>query len=104
MQRSALALGASILALALTAGPAGAQSGGPQTVTDSNGAAQVGPAEVNAPIRVLSDGNNESPDAGASVGAPQTTTDSEASAQTGPAEVNAPVRVLSDGENGAGGQ
>jgi hypothetical protein len=35
MRRSALALGATLMALALTAGPAAAQSGGEQTATDS---------------------------------------------------------------------
>jgi hypothetical protein len=70
MRRSALALGATVMALALTTGPAAAQSGGEQTVTGSTGAAQAGPTEVNAPIRVASDGNDPAPSA--TVGAPQT--------------------------------
>jgi hypothetical protein len=99
MRRSALALWAAMTALALTAGPAAAQSAGEQNVTDSTGAAQVGPTEVNAPVRVLSDGNNPGPSA--TVGGPQTTGNSNGAAQVGPTQVNAPVRVASDGDNNA---
>ena len=95
MRRSALALGATVMALALTAGPAAAQSGGQQTVTGSVAAAQGGPTEVNAPVRVLSDGNDPAPSA--TVGAPQMAEDSNGTAQAGPIGANAPVRVLSDG-------
>ena len=101
MKRSAIALGASVLALALTAGPAGAAPDAVQTVDGSAGAAQVGSAEVNAPVRVLSDGEN-APAATPATG-PQTTGDSTAAAQVGSAEVNAPVRVLSDGDDGGSG-
>ena len=52
---------------------------------------------MNAPVRVLSDGNDPAPSA--TVGAPQTADDSGGAAQAGPTEVNAPVRVLSDGQN-----
>jgi len=57
MRRSAFALGASVLALALTAGPAAADPTPGQTVTDTTGAVQVGAAAVNAPVRVASDGD-----------------------------------------------
>ena len=50
MKRSALALGASALALALTAGPANALPGANQTVNGSALTVQVGPVGVNAPI------------------------------------------------------
>jgi hypothetical protein len=53
MKRSAMALWAAMTALALTAGPAAAQSAGDQVATGSTGTAQAGPTEVNAPIRVL---------------------------------------------------
>ena len=59
MRRSAIALGASVLALALTAGPAVAEPGVAQTVDDTAGAAQVGAVAVNAPVRVASDGNGD---------------------------------------------
>ena len=101
MRRSALALWAAVTALALTAGPAAAQSAGQQTVTDSTGTAQVGPTQVDAPVRVLSDGENAS--SGGSTGGEQTVSDSNGSAQVGSAGVNAPVRVASDGDNGAAG-
>lgn len=100
MRRSALALGATVVALALSAGPAAAESAD-QTVTDSTGAAQAGPTEVNAPIRVLSDGSDPAPSA--TVGAPQTADGSDGTAQAGTTEVNAPVRVLSDGQNAPSG-
>ena len=61
MKRSALALGASTLALALSAGPAGAVPGVNQTVNDSDLTAQVGSVNINAPIRVGSDGDNSAP-------------------------------------------
>jgi hypothetical protein len=85
MRHSAIALGASVLALALQAAPA---------------AAQVGTVQVDAPVRVLSDGGNAEP-AGVT-GAPQDSGDSTASGQVGAADVNAPVRVLSDGDNAGG--
>ncbi len=62
MRRSANALWATLFALALTAGPAAAQDA-PQTVDDSALGAQVGPVQVNAPVRVASDGNSEQPSA-----------------------------------------
>ena len=71
MKRSVLALGASVLALALGAGPAQAAPGATQSVDDTTGAAQVGAVAVNAPVRVASDGDSQS--AGAAAAAPQTT-------------------------------
>ena len=61
MKRSALALGASALALALTAGSANAAPGVDQTVNDSALTVQVGSVDANAPVRVGSDGDNGSP-------------------------------------------
>jgi hypothetical protein len=98
MRRSAIALGASVLALAFQAAPAAAQTGDPgQQIGDSTGAAQVGAVQADAPVRVLSDGNNAEP-AGVTA-TPQDSGDSTASGQVGSADVNAPVRVLSDGDN-----
>jgi hypothetical protein len=97
MKLSALALGASVLALALTAGPAAAEPGVGQTVDDSTGAAQVGAVSVDAPVRVASDG--ESTTAGTSAGGPQTTGESTGAAQVTSVDANAPVRVLSDGND-----
>jgi hypothetical protein len=97
MRRSPLALGASVLALALMAGPAAADPGPGQTVDSSAGVAQVGAVTVDAPVRVASDGN--SPAAGVSAGGPQTTSESAGAAQVGPVDANAPVRVLSDGDD-----
>jgi hypothetical protein len=101
MRRSATALGASLLALALTAGPALAEPGVAQTVDDSTGAAQVGAVNADVPVRVLSDG--EDSQAGVTTGAPQTTSDSTGAAQAGPVEVDAPVRVASDGDDADAG-
>jgi hypothetical protein len=97
MRCSALALGAGVLALALTAGPAAADPGVGQTVEGSTGAAQIGAVAVDAPVRVASDGDNAT--TGASVGGPQTTGDSTGSAQVTSVDASAPVRVLSDGNN-----
>lgn len=100
MKRSHIALGASVLALAMTGGPAWAAP--TQTIDDSIGGAQVASVAVDAPVRVLSDGNNGS---GASAaGGPQAIYDSVGAVQTGPVAVNAPVRVLSDGDNGSAPQ
>jgi hypothetical protein len=102
MRRSLIALGASVLALALHAAPAAAQTGDPgQQIGDSTGAAQVGTVQADVPFRVLSDGNDAEP--AAVTTAPQDSGDSTASGQVGAADVNAPVRVLSDGENTADG-
>ena len=92
MKRSAIALWATTLALALTAGPAAAAPGD-QTITDSVGGAQVGAVQADAPVRVLSDGNNTSQ--GTTTGGEQTASDSLGTAQAGPVDVNAPVRVVS---------
>jgi hypothetical protein len=97
MRCSAVALGASLIALALTAGPAFAEPGLTQTVDDSTGAAQVGAVAVDAPVRVASDGDGSS--AGVSGGAPQTTSESTGAAQVTSVDANAPVRVLSDGND-----
>jgi hypothetical protein len=101
MKRSALALGASVIALALTAGPAAAEPGVGQTVDDSTGAAQVGAVSVDAPVRVASDGDSTT--AGASAGGPQTTGGSTGAAQVTSVDANAPVRVLSDGDDAEAG-
>jgi hypothetical protein len=102
MKRSAIALSASVLALAFHAAPAAAQTGDPgQQIGDSIGAAQVGTVQADVPVRVLSDGDNAEP-AGVTA-TPQDSGDSTAAGQVGSADVNAPVRVLSDGENAAGG-
>jgi hypothetical protein len=98
MRRSVLALGASVFALALTAGPAAAE---PQTVDNSTGAAQVGAVAVDAPVRVASDGDSQT--AGASAGGPQATGDSTGSAQVTSVDADAPVRVLSDGDDAEAG-
>ena len=97
MKRSVLALGASVLALALTAGPAAAEPGVGQTVDDSTAAAQVGAVSVDAPVRVASDGDSAT--TGASAGGPQTTGESTGAAQATSVDANAPVRVLSDGDD-----
>jgi hypothetical protein len=73
MKRSVVALGASVLALALGAGPAEAVPGATQSVEDTTGAAQVGEVAVSAPVRVASDGDSQS--AGVAAAAPQTTSD-----------------------------
>jgi hypothetical protein len=54
---------------------------------------------VNAPVRVLSDGQNAP--SGRSTSGEQTVTDSTG-AQAGPVSANAPVRVASDGDDAAG--
>jgi hypothetical protein len=97
MRRNALALGASVIALALTAGPAAADPGAGQTVGDSTGSVQIGAVAVAAPVRVASDGDTAT--TGASAGGPQTIGDSTGSAQVASVDANAPVRVLSDGDN-----
>lgn len=99
MRRSSIALNASVLALALHAAPAAAQTGDPgQQIGDSTGAAQVGAVQADAPVRVLSDGNNAESAGGTT--APQDSGEATASGQVGSADVNAPVRVLSDGDDG----
>jgi hypothetical protein len=100
MRRSALALGASVIALALTAGPAAADPGAGQTVADSTGSVQIGAVAVDVPVRVASDGDIATTGAGA--GGPQTTGDSSGSAQVTSVDANAPVRVLSDGDDTEG--
>jgi hypothetical protein len=99
MRRSALALGASVIALALTAGPAAAEPGAGQTVADSTGSAQIGAVAVDVPVRVASDGDSATT---AAAGGPQATGDSSGSAQVTSVDANAPVRVLSDGDDTEG--
>ena len=61
MRRRAIALGLSVAAAALGGVPAVASAAEPnQQATDSNGTAQVGSVEANAPVRVASDGNDSS--------------------------------------------
>jgi hypothetical protein len=87
-----------MLALAINVAPAAAQAGDSvQQAADSTGAAQVGALQADAPIRVLSDGDDAG-SAGVAAG-PQSSGDSTGAAQAGPADVDAPVRVLSDGDN-----
>jgi hypothetical protein len=100
MRRSALALVASVIALALTAGPAAADPAAGQTVGDSTGSVQIGTVAVDAPVRVASDGDSAT--TGASAGGPQTIADSSGSAQVTSVDANAPVRVLSDGDDTEG--
>jgi hypothetical protein len=101
MKRSAIALSASVLALAFNAAPAAAQTADPgQQIGDSTGAVQVGAVQADVPVRVLSDGNDAEP-AGVTA-TPQNSGDSTAAGQVGSADVNAPVWVLSDGDNGGG--
>jgi hypothetical protein len=97
MRRSEAALGATVLALALTAGPAVAEPGAAQTVDDTTGAAQVGAVAVDAPVRVASDGDGES--TGATTAGPQTTSESTGAAQVGSVDADVPVRALSDGDD-----
>ena len=99
MRRTVVALGASVLALALGAGAAQAAPDPVQSVDETTGAAQVGAVAVDAPVRVASDGDNQA--TGAAVGEPQTTTDSTGAAQVSSVDANAPVRVLSDGDDSA---
>ena len=99
MRRTVVALGASVLALALGAGPAQAAPDAVQSVDQTTGAAQVGAVAVDAPVRVASDGDNQA--AGTTAGEPQATTDSTGAAQVSSVDATAPVRVLSDGDDSA---
>jgi hypothetical protein len=58
MRRTSSVLGAALATLALAATPAWAATPA-QSTDDSTGAAQVGPVGVNAPVRVLSKGDDE---------------------------------------------
>ena len=99
MNRSAIALGASVIAFAIpVTGAAAAPS--PQVIESSVAAVQAGSVQVNAPVRVLSDGGNAAPAPAAAAG-PQTTSRSAGAVQVASVRVNAPVRVLSDGDNPA---
>jgi hypothetical protein len=99
MRRTASVLGSALVTLALTGSPAWA---GPpaQSTENSTGAAQVGPVDVDAPVRIASDGDNQG--AAQGKGGSQGIDDSTGAAQVGPVGANAPVRVLSDGDNEAG--
>ena len=98
MNRSAIALGASVIAFAIpVTGAAAAPS--PQVIESSVAAVQAGSVQLNAPVRVLSDGGNAAPAPAAAAG-PQTTSRSAGAVQVASVRVNAPVRVLSDGDNG----
>jgi hypothetical protein len=101
MRRTASVLGSALVTLALAGSPAWA--GTPeQSTTDSTGAAQVGPVDVDAPVRIASDGDNQG--AAQGQGGSQSVGDSTGAAQVGPVGANAPVRVLSDGDNEAASQ
>src|SRR5919109_111209 len=97
MRRTASVLGSALAILALAGTPAWAATPA-QSTDNSTAAAQVGPVDVDAPVRIASDGDNE---AAASEGsaAGQSTTGSEAAAQVGPVDVDAPVRIASDGDD-----
>ena len=101
MRRTASVLGSALVTLALAASPAWAGTPA-QSTKDSTLAAQVGPVDVDAPVRIASDGDNRG--AAQAKGGSQGIDDSTGAAQVGPVEANAPVRVLSDGENQAGAQ
>ncbi len=101
MRRTASVLGSALVTLALAASPAWAGTPA-QSTKDSTLAAQVGPVDVDAPVRIASDGDNQG--AAQAKGGSQGIDDSTGAAQVGPVEANAPVRVLSDGENQAGAQ
>jgi LPXTG-motif cell wall-anchored protein len=62
MRRNLIALAASALVLTLGPGTAVAQNN--QSANESAGTAQVGSADVDAPVRVLSDGDNTSTSSG----------------------------------------
>ena len=79
-------------------GLAATTGGGPQTAGDSTGVAQAGSQSVDAPVRVLSDGDGET-SAAATTGGGQTAAGSEGAAQIGSTGASAPVRVLSDGDD-----
>ena len=71
----------------------------PRTTADSDRSGQVGSQSVNAPVRVLSDGD----DAGAAGSAGRCAGSSDGSsggAQVGSQTASAPVRVASDGDGG----
>ena len=97
MNRSAMALGAGVIALAF---PAGSAAAAPQLVQESVAAVQATAVQVGAPVRVLSDGDGQTSATPVATGA-QTASRSVGVVQTGPVQVNAPVRVLSDGDNAA---
>jgi hypothetical protein len=101
MRRTASVLGSALVTLALAGSPAWA-SPPAQSTENSTGAAQLGPVEVDAPVRIASDGDNQG--AAQSKGGSQGIDGSTGAAQVGPGGANAPVRVLSDGDNEAAAQ
>src|SRR5687768_9652346 len=100
MKASAMALGMSVLALALPGTAAADKDGAAQSTSRSVGSAQVGSANVSAPARVASPGSNSSSASGGS--SSQATSRSVGSAQVGSASASAPVRVASPGGNSSG--
>ena len=103
MNRSAIALGASVIAFAIpVTGAAAAPS--PQVIESSVAAVQAGSVQVNAPVRVLSDGDNAGTGGGGTgTAGPQSVARSIGALQVGWIDVFAPIRVLSDGDNAAPG-
>ena len=86
--------------LADNTGPSGGGTGtsGPQATSRSIRAAQAGPVNADAPVRVLSDGDNRGPSGGGTAGR-QSVTRSIGALQVGSNGVFAPIRVRSDGED-----
>jgi hypothetical protein len=104
MRRTSLALGASMLTVALGGGDATADT--PpivQQVTGTIGGVQVGPTGVDAPVRVVSPGDSAQSAApqSAPAASPQSSEGSVGTAQAGSVSVHAPVRVLSKGDDAA---
>jgi hypothetical protein len=99
MRRSSLALGASMITLALTGGDAMAQTPA-QDVVGSVAGVQVTAVEVEAPVRVLSPGDAAAP-APAPAAEPQAATESTGAVQVAGVQVKAPVRVASRGDDDA---
>jgi hypothetical protein len=74
---------------------------GGQTTDDGTATAQVGWGRVEAPVRVLSDGDADAGTAAAGGGGSQAVDDSGGAAQVGSETLSAPVRVASDGDGGS---
>jgi hypothetical protein len=73
---------------------------GPQSTTSSNGAAQTGATSADAPVRVLSEGDNAGSDAGAADEAtPQVAASPSGTAQIASLRTRTPVRVASAGDD-----
>jgi hypothetical protein len=73
---------------------------GGQSTGASAGTLQAGSVAADAPVRVLSDGDDAAGQSTAGSNAGQTSEENLGAAQVGSGTANAPVRVLSDGDNG----